>query len=129
MKKKKPTTVIDSRHMKVIAVKREALKDSIVFIILNEEKYGDIDKAALRKIAAMIDKQEPSGVYFPTTNKMDIQFYDKADFKNKDILVTVGHENEEEADFDEVESNFLKALPQARSVDFVHTSARIVRKS
>lgn len=128
MNKKKPVAIIDSRHLKIIAAKRELLKDSIVFIILDEEKHGDIDKAALRKIADMVDQHEPSGIYFPTTKKMDIQFYDKSTFKNKDILVTIGHEDEE-VDYCEVEQEFMRALPHARSVDFIHKAARIVRDS
>ena len=129
MQRKSATVVIDSRHLKILAMKKELLKDAIVFVCLDEEKYGKCDKEALRKLVGVIDNQEPSGVYFPLTKKISVDFYDKSEFKNKDILVTIGQEDPNNVDKDEVEEAFAQALSQAKSIGFVHTSAKIVRKS
>src|SRR3990167_7723602 len=101
MQKKSANVVIDSKHLKILSVKKSQLKDSIVFICLDEEKYGNLDKATVRKIVGEIDKIEGDGVYFPIMKNIDVQMYDKADFKNKDLLITIGDENNAAYDADE----------------------------
>ncbi len=128
IQKKKATPVIDSRHLKILAAKRDILRDSVVLVCLDEEKYGLYDKAALRKLTTHIDQIEPSGVYFPIVKKMDIAFYDKEEFRNRDLLVTIRHENPDEVDYDEIEAEFKRAIPNARSVDFVHLDVDIEQK-
>ncbi len=129
MKKKRANYVLDSRHLKILAVKREMLKDSLVLICLDQEKYGNLDKAELKSIVTQIDKIEPEGIYLSTVRKMDIQIMDKSDFKNRDLIITIGHEDPDHVNEEEVEQDFQRALPQAKSIEFVHSCARIVRKS
>lgn len=124
---KKPQKLIDNRHLKILAAKREDMKGSIVFICLDEEKYGNLDKAGLRKISEIIDQIEPDGIYFPFTKKMDIKFYDIAQFTNKDVLVTVSHENPSDADTGDFEKSCKQALANAKSVRFLHKAAEITK--
>lgn len=126
MESKPAAKLIDSRHLKIITAKREDLKRSLVFICLDEEKYGNLDKAGLRKITELIDQIEPDGVYFPFTKKMDIKMYDISQFNNKDVLVTITHEDAHESNAD-LEKDFKKALSGAKSVKVVHKAADIER--
>lgn len=127
MHSKPVSKIIDSRHLKIIAAKRENLKGALVFICLDEEKYGNLDTSGLRKIAELIDQIEPDGIYFPFTKKMDIKIYDISQFNNKDVLVTISHENIQDINTDEIETSFKKALSGAKSIQFVHTPADIER--
>lgn len=119
-KRKSAKPVIDSRHIKVIAAKRDDLKDSIVFICLSEEKYGHIDEGKLRAIIEQIDKLEPDGVYFPMLHNMNIEFYDRSEFRNRDIVVTLKHQNPDEVDTERLEDTIRQAIPNARSLTFIH---------
>ena len=123
--RKKAVPVIDSRHLKVLAAKRAELKDSIVFICLSEDKYGHVEKAKLRQTITQIDELEPSGVYFPMLENITVEMYDRGVFKNRDILVTVAHNNPDEVDTDEIEKEIRKAVPEARSITFVHRKVSI----
>lgn len=127
MEPKKPTPVLDTRYVKVLTVKKDMLKDAVVFICLDEEKYGSYDISALRKMASTIEKIEESAIYFALTKKMDVQIYDKDEFKNKDLLITVGRD-ENGANEDTIEKGFRQALPNAKSIDFVHETAKIARR-
>lgn len=125
MRKKNASSIIDSRHMKILAAKKADLCDSIVLICLDEEKYGNLDKAGLRKIIEQIDQIQPNGIYFPVTKKMSIQFYDLAQFKNKDVIITFGQDQDGGSDTSETEKEFKKALPGVKSIRFVHAHAKI----
>ncbi len=118
--KKNSTPVIDSRHFKVLAVKRDELKDAIVFICLNQEKYGHVEQAKLRTIIQTIDQLEPDGVYFPMLEDMSMQFYTRSEFRNKDLVVTIKHQKSDEVDTDAVEEEVRAAIPNAKSISFIH---------
>lgn len=124
MDKKNASSLVDSRHLKILAAKKAQLADAIVLVCLDEEKYGNLDKAGLRKIIEQIDQIEPAGIYFPVTKKMDIQFYDLAQFKNKDVVITIGHDSDD-VDIDSFEADIRTALSSAKSCKFVHQRARI----
>lgn len=128
IKKKEVSQIIDSRHMKILSVKKKQLADSIVLVCLDQDKFGQIDKAALQSLIKKIDDVEPSGVYFPLFKKMNVEFYDKFEFKNRDILVTLSYDLDEDVDTDEIEKEIKKAIPEARSISFIHRSASIERK-
>lgn len=118
---KKPSTIVDSRHLKIIAAKKSQLKDSVVFVCFNEEKYGLFDLALLRKAVEEINKIEPDGIYFSTVKDYTISIYDRQSTKNKDIVITVGHNAiSENVQKSEIESEFKRAFPHARSVTVVH---------
>lgn len=126
--KKKINKIIDSRHLKIISAKKEQLKDAIVFITIDDEKFGLVDINYLRQIGEMIEKQEPTGFYFPCSKKLDIEIYDKAQLKNKNLLVKVG---ESDIDYEfkkQIEENFLIALSEAKNVEFVYGNAKIEEK-
>ena len=120
IKKKDPQSVLDSRHLKVIAAKKEMLKDSLVFVWLDEDRYGHLDKAQLKNLVLSIDQIEPDAVYFPMLKKMRLEFYDKSEFKNRRVLVTVKYEDAGEVDTDEVENRIRQAIPGVKSMDFIH---------
>jgi hypothetical protein len=123
-RKKRATPVIDSRYLKVLAAKREDLKDAVVFICLNEEKYGHVEKSHLHNIIQQIDSLEPTGVYFPMLMDMDIQFYSRNEFRNKDLVITIKHQNAEDADTEVVEDEIRSAIPNARSIKFIHEDVK-----
>jgi len=124
---KKLTPVLDTKYVKVIAAKKEALKDAIVLICLDEDKYGHYDIASLRKMAVTIEQLEESGSYFATTRRMDISIYDKDEFKGKDLLITVGKDDNGTSE-KMIEKAFQQSLPDVNSIEFVHKSADIRRK-
>ncbi len=119
MKPKSPQAVIDSRHLKILAAKKDQLKDAVVFICLDEKKYGLFDVAQLRKMAEVVDKIEPSGCYFLGMKDLKVNIYDRAEIKNKDIIITVGH-NVDEASDRQIEEDFERAFADARSIKYVH---------
>jgi hypothetical protein len=122
--KKKPKPIIDSRHLKILAAKKEELKDSVVFICLDDEKYGHYDVAQLRKLAESIEKIEPSAFYFVGLKTLRVNIFDRAEFKNRDIVVTVSHSQDMgEA---EIEEGFNRAFNDAKSISFVHHYAEKV---
>lgn len=127
MNKKSATTIIDSKHLKILGVKKDDLKNSVVFVCLDEDKYGVLDKAGLRKVVQQIDNIEPNGIYFPMTKRMDIAFYDVNELKNRDLIITVVHDDDS-ADFEEVEDEIKSAIPFAKSVTFIHKNVSIERR-
>ena len=124
MSTKSPQPVIDSRHLKILAVKKDQLKDAIVLICLDDEKYGFYDVAQLRKLAESIEKIEPSGCYFVGLKNLRVNVFDRAEIKNRDIIITVGHTGDGGISEQEVEDGFLRAFGDARSVKFVHHYAK-----
>lgn len=119
--KKKATPVIDSRFLKILAAKKEDLQDALIFVTLDEEKYGLLDKAQLTKVLHTLEKIAPDSVWFGSTKKFGVSIIKKDDLKNKDLLVTVRYEDLELADEDATEEMFRKALPEARDISFIHT--------
>ena len=127
MNKKSPKPIIDSRHLKILAVKREELKDSIVFVCLDEEKFGYYDIAQLRKLAEGLEKIEPDGCYFVGLKNLRVNVFERAEIRNRDLIVSVDHPRGMGVDESEVEEGFKKAFSEARSLKFVHHYANIAR--
>ena len=126
MQKKKAIPLIDSRHLKILSVKKDQLKDAFVFVTLNEEKYGSVDISMLRKLVEEIHKIEPTGVYFLGVRDYEVSFYDKAEMKGKEIIVTINHEHD--VDKNTIEKEFKKALSGVKNISFIHHSCSIEHK-
>lgn len=120
MNKKSPTPIIDSRHLKILAAKKEDLKDSIVFVCLDADKFGYYDVAQLRKLAEGLDRIEPRGCYFIGLKNLRVNIFERSEVKNRDLIITVDHPRGMGIDEDEVEDGFQKAFSEARSLKFVH---------
>lgn len=121
MKKKTPELIIDSRHLKVLSAKRDLLKDSVVFICLDEDRYGHFDVANLRRLTQSIDKLEPTGCYFTGLKNLRMSIFDKSEIKNRDIVITLGHPEEHgPAEIQEVEEKLVMVFGDARSISIVH---------
>lgn len=129
MKKKNPKPIIDSRHLKILAAKRADLKDSIVFVCLDEEKYGYYDIAQLRKLAEGLEKIEPDGCYFIGLKNLRVNIFERSEIKNRDLIVTVDHPRGTGIDESEVEEGFRLAFTEARSLKFVHHYASSIRRN
>lgn len=125
MQKKNAKAIIDSRHLKILAAKKDELKDSVVFICLDEDKYGYYDIAQLRKLAEEIDKIEPEGMYFMGLKNLRINMFERSEIKNRDLVVTVDHPRGMGVNEEEVEEDFRRALSEAKSLKFVHHYATI----
>lgn len=128
MNKKNPTPIIDSRHMKILAAKKEDLKDSIVFVCLDADKFGYYDVAQLRKLAEGLDRIEPTGCYFIGLKNLRVNIFERSEIKNRDLIVTVDHPRGMGIDESEVESGFVKAFSEARSLKFVHHYASSIER-
>lgn len=116
--KKNPDVIISSRHLKIIAAKKDLLKDAVVLVCLDENKYSKSDSADLTTLTEQIEKIEPSGIYFPVVREMNMQIYDRAEFKHRDLIITVRHVAN--VDHEELEDRIKSALPEAKSITFVH---------
>jgi len=117
-KSSKSIALIDNRHLKILAAKRKEMKDSIVFVCLDEEKYGT-DKSILRRVVEHVEKIEPDGIYFPLTQRMHVEFYDISEFRNKDIVV-IFQQDDNRVDKADIETEVLRAIPEAKSLRFIH---------
>ncbi len=129
MNKKSPKLVIDSRHLKILSVKKEDLKDSVVFVCLDEEKFGYYDVAQLRKLAESLEKIEPDGCYFIGLKNLRVNIFERSEVKNRDLIVSVDHPRGIGIDESEVEDHFQQAFSEARSLKFVHHYANIARNT
>jgi len=129
MKKKSPKPVIDSRHLKILAVKKEELKDSVILVCLDEEKYGYYDVAQLRKLAEGLEKIEPSGCYCIGLKNLRVNIFERSEIKNRDLIVTVDHPRGTGVDESEVEENLKLGFPEARSLKFVHNYVSSIRSA
>lgn len=123
MKKKNSIPLIDSRHLKIVAAKKADLKDALVFICLDEEKYGRLDKMGLRKIAEQLQAIEPNAVYFPVTRNMNVHIYDKEEFRNKKLIVTIRHDGN--ISNEQVDDQIKKAIPEAKTITVIHADVDI----
>ena len=124
MIKNTPQPIVDSRHLKILSVKKDELKDSIVFVCL-EDKHGYYDVAQLRKLAEALDRIEPNGNYFIGLKRLRFEVYDRAEIKNKDIIVTVANQEEDGMNEQEVEKQFRQTFSEAKSISFVHHYAEV----
>lgn len=120
MDKKTPVPVIDSRHLKILAAKKDQLKDAVVFVWLDDNKYGYYDIAQLRTLAEGLDKIEPSGCYFVGMKSLRVNIFDLAEVKNRDLVITV---DSPDLSKDDIEDSFKEAFGAARSLTFVHKYA------
>ncbi len=118
-------TVIDSRHLKILSVKKNELKDCIVFICLDEEKYGYYNIAQLRKMAEGLDKIEPSGCYILGLKKLRFNIFERSEIKHRDLIITVDHGENDGVDEQDVEDRFRSAFSDAKNINFVHNYAKI----
>jgi len=120
--------VIDSRHLKVLAAKRDLLKDAVVFICLDEDRYGHLDVANLRRLTQSIDNLEPTGCYFIGLKNLRVNIFDKSDVKNRDIVITLGHpEDKSPRELGDVEKKLQDVFSTARSISVVHNYVDSVR--
>lgn len=129
MNKRSLKPVIDSRHLKILAAKKAELKDSIVFVCLDEDKFGYYDIAQLRKLAEGLEKIEPDGCYFVGLKNLRVNIFERSEIKNRDLIVSVDHPRGMGVDESEVEEGFKKAFAEARSLTFVHHYATISRNT
>jgi hypothetical protein len=111
--------------MKILAVKKDELKDCVLFVCLDEDKYGYYDIAQLRKLAEGLEKMEPSGCYVLGLKKLRFNIFDRAEIKNRDLVVTISHEEDDGVSQTDVEDRFKQAFSDARSIDFVHNYAEV----
>lgn len=123
MKPKQLSPILDSRHMKILTAKKGELKDSIVFIFLDEEQYGYYDITQLKRVVTDLDRLEPSGHYCTCFKKLRFQIYDKSEIKNRDIIITF--QVDEDINTGEVESSLRAAFQDARNITFAHTSVYV----
>ena len=128
MNKKSAKPIIDSRHLKIITAKKADLKDSIVFVCLDADKYGYYDIAQLRKLAEGLDKIEPAGCYFVGLKNLRVNIFERSEIKNRDLVVTVDHPRGIGIDETEVEESFAKGFSEARSLKFVHHYASSIER-
>jgi len=129
IKKKQATPVIDSRFLKILAAKKADLVDALIFVCLEEEKYGHLDKGQLRKIVEMLEKTAPDSVWFGATKDYSLSIIDRKELKNKDLLVKIKYADLSLADPDEVEANVRRAIPEASNVSFIHTDGHMTIES
>lgn len=122
MRKRSAQTVINSRHLRILSIKKDILKNAIVLICLDEDKYNSKERDELKKIIQTINQIEPSGLYISTGKKMSVEIYDIAQFKNRDVLITVANAN---IDVEKMESMIRQVLPDAKSVKFVYPDATL----
>ena len=127
MKSQPLSKIIDSRHLKILAAKKDMLKDAVVFISLDENRYGEYDIANLRKMLEVLDNLEPTGCYFLSLKDQNIQIYDMAQFKNRDLLITI-NDKAQDVDKTSLEEQFSKALPCAKSISFIYQDASIKKR-
>ena len=123
--KQRPKAVLDSRFLKVLAVKRDEIKDALVFVQLDESKYGLLDVGQLRNLAKDLEALEPGSCWLPTTRKYSLSFIDLDEMKDRNLLVTVSYEDPDMIDPSLIEAQFRQAIPNAKSLSFVHQKATI----
>jgi len=122
VQKKNKKIILDTRDLKILSVKKEELKDSLVFIIGGNKT----DRSSLMKMAEHLQEMEPNSIYFPVSSEIDIQIYDMNDLKHRDILVSVN--KSDNTNNNKIESEVKKALSKAKSVTFVYGDMNIKRK-
>lgn len=121
MQSKLPQTILDNRHLKVLAAKRDILKDSVVFLNLNEDSFGELDVQELEAIAQRIDDIEPDGSYFVGSKDIKIDIYERSEIRNKNLRIVFRQKKGKDiADQTSIEQYFREVFKEAKSVDFVY---------
>ena len=123
--KKEPAKLLANRHLKVLAAKRDQLKNSVVFLCLQDDNLGPYDLAQFRRMSEQLDSLEPDGSYFLMAKNCEISIYDRRDFENKDLSIIIRHGCDiTEMDKEALESNFIKAFTTAKDIQFVHLDGK-----
>ena len=125
VKKKHSAPVVDSRFLKIVAAKKDELQDALIFVNLNESKYGHLDKGQLRNILETLEHVAPDSVWLGTTKDYSLSIIDRAALKNKDIVVGMQYEDVSLVDPEVLEDMIRKAIPEANSISFIHSEAKI----
>lgn len=123
--KKKSKDIVDSRYLKILSTKKEDLENAIVLICFDENKFDKADKEQMTTLVEKINELVPSGVYLPLFRKCKIELYHKDDFKNKNVLITIKHDNSTPVDRGAIEKEIAKGLPEAKSLSFIHQDVDI----
>lgn len=122
---RKGNKILNSRHLKVLAAHKDDLKDSVVFVSFDSDKHGYSDVAQIQQALEAIDNIEPSGIYIGTMKGFDVTIYDSKDFKNKDIVVSVGHNaHSTKVGVSALEKQVRQAFSSAKSIKFIHANIR-----
>lgn len=88
--KAKPTAeIINSRHLKILATKKQEIKDSIAFVWIDEDKIGELDLQKAEAIVKELDKVDKNVAIVISPKKYGITLYDRSQIRNKDIVITV----------------------------------------
>lgn len=126
--KKDPKTILDSRFLKILSSKKSDLKDSLIFVYLDEDKYGHLHTVQLRKMVEQLESLAPESCWTAATKKFTVSIVDRNSVKNKDLLITIGYENPKAIDTILVEELFKQALPEAKSIKFIHQHAEVLQQ-
>jgi len=130
LKKQIPKTIINSRHLKVLAANRDVLANSVVFISISSSDGDNISRSTLHNFAKSMEKVEPKGHYFVSPNEFQITIFDREEFKNRDVVVkfdTKGKGMTTEQATEMVES-FERAFPNAKSISFIPSMTEVMTK-
>lgn len=125
---KESKVLLDTRHVKVLAAKKQDLQDSFILVYLDEDKYGHLHTAQLRRMVEHLENLAPDSCWTAATKKFSVSIIDKASVKNKDLLITVGYDNPTNVDTRLVEDTFKKAFPDAKSMEFIHQHVEVMIK-
>lgn len=118
--------LIESRHFKILSMKKNQLANSIVFVCLDEDKYKKNDKFSILQMLKKIDEIEPTAMYFPLFGNIDISIYNRFDFKGKDLLVKVSASESAVGDKKSFEKNIRASIPEAKDIKFVYKVENIL---
>ncbi len=123
--KKEPAKLLANRHLKVLAAKRCQLKDSVVFLCLQDDNLGPYDLAQFRRMSEQLDSLEPDGSYFLMAKNCEISIYDRREFVNKELSIVFRHNCDiSELDKEAIENKFIEAFKTAKNIQFVHLDER-----
>ena len=76
-----------------------------------------------------VDKIETSYIYFAGGKNFRINIFDRAEVKNRDIIITVGHpEDQTPADVEQIKDNLKEAFAGAKSITIVEGYADSIEK-
>jgi hypothetical protein len=116
---KRPSeNIIDSRHLKIVATKKQHLNDSVAFLWLDEDRIGELDLQQAGKMGEQLVKYGSNMTLFIAPKKYGIEVFDASEFKNRDIVVTVTCPTRK-MNAEEISKNIIAAFGRARSVKVV----------
>lgn len=114
-------TIINNKHLRVLAAKKEVLKDSVVFLNLNEDTYGDVDSDQMEDVAKTLESIEPSGCYILNIHGISIDVYERGEIRNKNLKIAIKKSDKiSTSDRDEMEQVFRDAFKDAKDIEFVY---------